>query len=270
MYSYTLCILGGRMFYRLISILILFFSTSYAADKLDPGYEIPGHVQFLLRVYQAIDQENKEVINPEAFDRADLHHSLTLFFDPNWGDKTIPTTLQGLDAHYGKIRKILVYPYWAHKKCLEVLDIFQWDGHYPSAWDVNIEQKPLIMMDPVTHECFQHENLLKILLTLSTLQEKKTPWQPLIREDLPLDIALPTEIENPLFLMALARSLQYFPSTMLELINEYQSGEVEREQFAQTFKTKMMDKKDSEPFSKFGYILWYINHYDVFGEKVSS
>lgn len=114
--------LGGSMFHRFLILLILSLSIAYAVNKLDPGYYIPDHVRLLLRTYQAINEENTDLIKPEAFDRADLHQSLTLFFDPNWGDQYIPQSLKGLKEHYGKVRKILIYPYWAHKKCLEVLE----------------------------------------------------------------------------------------------------------------------------------------------------
>lgn len=250
--------------FRFISVLIFTLSIAYAHEKLDPGYDIPPHVHFILRTYQAIDKEDVTLINPCAFDRPDLHRSLTLFFDPHWGDKLIPTSLKELEKHYGHVRKILKYPYWAHLKCLEVLSGFECMSYLTK--ENILDSVPVLFHDPIKKEQTSHEKMYPILLSLRSVKESHRPYAFLIRENLPLDIALPTEIENPLFLMALARSLQYFPCTMLEVMQQFNAGEIPEDQFAQTLKAHMMDKNNSEHFSKFEYINWYITHYNVFGE----
>lgn len=249
---------------RRLLTFILCLSFSHAHNKLDPGYEIPGHVQFILRTYQAIEREDATLINPEAFDRVDLHHSLTLFFDPNWGDKIIPTTLKGLETHYGKVRKILKYPYWAHLRCLEVLEGFDRRSYLTK--EHILEEVPVTLTDALKGEDITHVDHLNILMDLSNAKTKKSPTYSDSRQLIPLNVALPKEIENPLFLMTLARSLQYFPCTMLTVMEQFNTGEIEEDKFAQTLKAHMMDKKDSEPFSQFEYIMWYIHHYNVFGE----
>ena len=99
-----------------------------------------------MRIQDAIDREDASLINPDAFYRPDVHSPRTLFFDPKWEEKDqdTPTSLDDLETHYGKVRKILMDPYWAHEKCPNLLDSFEWNVTYPSAWEINIEKKPLL------------------------------------------------------------------------------------------------------------------------------
>jgi hypothetical protein len=125
---------------------------------------------------------------------------------------------------------------------------------------------PIYFCDPLRPTEKTEVDINKIVTLLSCTKEEKDPTYGDLRQLILLTIALPTEIENPLFLMTFVRSLQYFPSTLLELMTKYSTGEIQASQFAHTLKAMMMDKKDSEPFSLFEYINGYINTYDVFRE----
>lgn len=259
------------MFHRLLSLLILTLSIAHAHEKLDPGYEIPDHVKFILRTYQAIDQENREFINPGSFDRADLHRSLTLFFDPNWGNKCIPTTSKELETHYDKRRKIctgdftkILTPYWAHLKCLEVLEGFDLRGYVKKENIIN--EAPVTLTDVLTGRDITHVDHLNILMDLSNAKKKQSPTYSDSRKLIPLDVALPTVIENPLFLMALADNAEYLVSTLLTMMQQFTAEEIHVDQFAQTLKERMRPDDDPESTFQFDYINWYITHYNVFGE----
>ena len=122
------------------------------------------------------------------------------------------------------------------------------------------------MTNPITQENFEHESLLNILLSLSSIKESHTPYTPLIRENLPLDVTLPTVIENPLFLMAFADNAEYLVSTLLTMMQQFTAEEIHVDQFAQTLKERMRPDDDPESTFQFDYINWYITHYNVFEE----
>lgn len=259
------------MFHRLFSFLIVSLSFSHAADKLDPGYEIPGHVRFILRTYQAIDKEDATLINPAAFDRADLHQSLTLFFDPHWGGKPIPESWKGLNDHYNKRRKIctgdftkILTPYWAHLKCLEVLEGF--DRRSYITRENILEGVPVTLTDALTGRDITHVDHMNMLLDLSNAKKKPSPTYSDSRKLIPLDVALPTVIENPLFLMAFADNVEYLVSTLLTVMKQFNTREIEEDQFAHILKARMRPDDDLESTFQFDYINWYITHYNVFEE----
>lgn len=265
------------MLYRLVYVFILTLSIMHASHKLDPAYDIPDHVQFILRMYDAIDREDQSIINPDAFYSPDVHRAMTLFFDPHWEEKgqDIPTGLDNLENHYNKLRKIctsdftkILTPYWAHGKSLEVLESFD-RGSYIKKENV-LNGVPIIFHDALTGIDVKHPDHLNILIDLNSAKVRKSPTYSHSRQLIPLTLALPTEIENPLFLMTLADNMDYLVGTLLDIMKLYNSGEIEADQFAHAFKTALLPHEYLKPAFRFEYIIWYMKHYDVFGENAAS
>ena len=87
------------------------------------------------------------------------------------------------------------------------------------------------------------------------------------RGNLPPPIALPTEIENPVFLMALADNMEDLVSIIFSRMRAYNDGEIAADQFAHALKSRLLPDNDLESTFEFEYITWYIQNYDVFGEN---
>ena len=90
------------------------------------------------------------------------------------------------------------------------------------------------------------------------------------RGNLPPPIALPTEIENPVFLMALADNMEDLVSIIFSRMCAYNNGEIAADQFSHALKSRLVPDNDLESTFQFEYIIWYIQNYDVFGENTVS
>jgi hypothetical protein len=270
--------------YHFIITLVLSIGTLSAMDrpKLDPGFDIPPHVQKILHVFHAIHQKDEQMIQPEYYSDDDLHRSFTLFFDPTWPvTKDIPGSVDGLRGHYDKVRKVIAEPYWAHLTCLELIQDFNVED-YISSRDLMLG-KLITLHDAVTGEPIIREDSTKIIQDLGFFKKhnKLSPWDSGClhhRETIGLDKNLPIVIERLLFLMALADETSFLCGVMNTHMGEYlehcnhQRGEITYENpmdgplFVEDLYDKLVFLTITRDKMHWGflYINWFIDHYDVF------
>ena len=118
--------------------------------SLTLGESLPWEIQTILKVYEGIFDQNKQIIHPQSFFDPLFHKALTYFFNPEWPDnQAIPTDLEGLEDHYGKIRKIHNRAYLMCKDLLGKFPVSDWMPPY----DICREEAPPIgFTDPLTGE----------------------------------------------------------------------------------------------------------------------